>query len=171
MAPRPNSAQHSSRGMYPVPMRNIVPIGYSRDSHSPSPATAMNISPASTFLRTSALSRGCSMPVRGPSLGMALSALGRNDRQQEERLPVAAGVDGVGPGIVVGVIMHVALAADAVAGADVELQAVSAPEHHRRRPDLDVDLHDLAGLQILPPRVPVVGPIGQRQRGVELPVR
>src|SRR6185437_6968661 len=74
----------------------------------------------------------------------------RDDRQEQVRLVLPAGVDGVAAAVVVGVIVHVALAADAVARLHVEADAVALFEHHRSRPDLDVDLHDLAGLEIEP---------------------
>src|SRR5262245_48347836 len=57
-------------------------------------------------------------------------------------------MDGIGPGIVIGMVVHVGGAADAVARLDVEPDAVAAPEHHRGRPDLDLHLHDLAGREI-----------------------
>ena len=42
-------------------------------------------------------------------------------------------------------VVHVPGAADAVAGLDVEPDAVASSEHHRGRPDLDLDAYDLAG--------------------------
>src|ERR1700722_11959770 len=84
----------------------------------------------------------------------------RYDRQQEIGLPVAAGMDRVGAGIVVGMIVRVVHAADAVARLDVEPDAVALPEHHRGRPNLDLDPHDLAGGEKKAAPVAMIGPMG-----------
>ena len=83
----------------------------------------------------------------------SLRALGRrDDGQQKIRFGLAAGMDRVRSGIVVGVVVHVTGAADAIARLDIEADAMALPEHHRGGPDLDLDPHDLAGLKIKPPR-------------------
>src|SRR5262245_29482101 len=148
----------------------------------PNTATAMNMSPASTSLRAASRrtksqgsdrggAGGGSVVIAssGPRLGSR--AARRDHRQQKIRRLVAAGTDGVGPGVVVGMIVHVAGAADAVARLHVEPDAVAFLEHHRGRPDLDLDPYDLAGRKIEPALVLVIGPIGQRQRGIELAMR
>src|SRR5262249_46785095 len=88
--------------------------------------------------------------------------LRRDDRHQQERVLVAGGIDRVLPHIVVGVVMRVRRAADAVARLDVEADAVAFFEHHRGRPNLHLYLDDLIGLEPLPPQMFVIGPIGPR---------
>src|SRR5215471_7749249 len=51
-----------------------------------------------------------------------------------------------------------------------EAEAVAGRHHDRRRPDLDVELVDLARCERLHLVVGVIGPVGQRELGVELPV-
>src|SRR6266496_3443342 len=80
-------------------------------------------------------------------------------REQQIRFVLPTGVDRIRSGVVVGVVMHVTGAADAVARLDVEPDAVAASKHHRGRPDLDLDPHDLAGLKIKPPLMAMIGPI------------
>src|SRR5450631_342505 len=92
----------------------------------------------------------------------------RNDWQEKVRLLVAAGMDRVGAGIVVGMIVRVVHAADAVARLDIEPDAVALPEHHRGRPNLDLDPHDLARRQQQAALVPMIGAIGQRKIRIEL---
>src|SRR5919201_234632 len=92
----------------------------------------------------------------------------RNDRHQQEGFPITAGIDRVFPDIVVGVIVRVRRAADAVARLNVEADAMAAFEHHRGRPNLHLHLDDLVRLEPLPPQMLVVGAIGKRQFAVEL---
>src|SRR5215831_7700282 len=75
----------------------------------------------------------------------------RNNWQQQIRCLVAAGMDGIGADVVVGVVVHVVRAADSVAGLHVESDAVALLEYHRCRPNLHLHLDDLAGLKIKPP--------------------
>src|SRR6266566_3730059 len=86
----------------------------------------------------------------------------RDDRHQQERVLVAAGMDRILPDIVVGVVMRVRRAADAVARLDVEADAVAFFEHHRGRPNLHLYLDDLIRLEPLPLQMLVIGPIGPR---------
>src|SRR5438034_925290 len=86
----------------------------------------------------------------------------RDDRHQQERVLVAAGINRVLPDIVVGVVMRIRRAADAVARLDVEADAVAFSEHHRGRPNLHLYLDDLIGLEPLPLQMLVIGPIGPR---------
>src|SRR5262249_53898821 len=95
----------------------------------------------------------------------------RNDRQQQERLLVPAGIDPVLPVVVVGAGGRAGRAVRAVARLDVETDAVALLEHHRGRPDLDLHLHDLIRLEPQSPQVLVIGPVGQRQLGIELAMR
>ena len=95
----------------------------------------------------------------------------RNDWQQKVRLLVAAGVDGIGPGVIVGVIVHVGGAADAVARLHIEADAVTFPEHHGGRPDLDLHLDDFARRQIEPPDMAMIRAIRQRELRIELTMR
>jgi hypothetical protein len=53
--------------------------------------------------------------------------------------------------------MRVVQTADAVSRLDIETDPVAFLEYHRRRPDLDFDLHNFARLQIEPALVPVIG--------------
>src|SRR6516164_1098955 len=86
----------------------------------------------------------------------------RDDRHQQERVLVAAGMDRVLSHVVVSVVMRVRRAADAVARLDVEADAVAFFEHHRGRPNLHLYLDDLVGLEPLPPQMLVIGSIRPR---------
>ena len=88
--------------------------------------------------------------------------LRRDDRHQQERFLVAAGIDRVLSRVVVSVVMRVRRAADAVARLDVEADAVAFFEHHRGRPNLHLYLDDLVGLEPLPPQMLVIGSIRPR---------
>src|SRR5471030_3167913 len=88
------------------------------------------------------------------ALGLVLAC--RNDRQQQKGFMLAAGVNRVGSGVVVGMVVHVGSAADAIARMDIEPDAIAALKHHGGRPDFDVNLHDLARFQIKPLRVLVI---------------
>ena len=81
---------------------------------------------------------------------------------------VAAGVDGIGADVVVGVVMHVVGAADSVTRLHVETDAVALFEHHRCRPNFHLHLDDLAGLKIKAPFMAMVRAIRQRKLPVEL---
>src|SRR6476660_8297577 len=62
--------------------------------------------------------------------------LRRDDWHQQIGVLVAAGIDGVVTDIVVGVVVRIGGTANAVAWLDVEADAMTFLEHHRRRPDL-----------------------------------
>src|SRR5262249_28406387 len=107
---------------------------------------------ARPFARAASHGTSANCPPLGKGFGPPLG-IRRNDWQQQIRFLLAAGIDRVHPGVVVGVVVHVGAAADAVAGLNIKANAVAFSEHHRGWPDLDLDLHDLAGRQIEPPLV------------------
>ena len=80
-------------------------------------------------------------------------------------------MDRVGAGIVIGVIMHVAAAAEAIARLHIEPDTVALPEHHRGRPDLHVEIDGLTGRQQFLRVMSMVGPIRQAQFLIELAMR
>src|SRR5262245_19472478 len=94
----------------------------------------------------------------------------RNYRQQQIRFGLPAGIDRIRSAVVVGMVVHVTGAADAVARLDIEADTVAAAEHHRGRPDLDLDPHDLAGLEIKSPLVSMMRPVWQRQLWIQFPM-
>src|SRR5262249_6613924 len=91
----------------------------------------------------------------------------RNHRQQEIRRLVAARVHRVGARVVVGVIMHVALAANAIPRLYVEADAMALLEDHRGRPDLDLHFDDLSRLEIETSPMRVIRAVRQREFLVE----
>ena len=58
-----------------------------------------------------------------------------------------------------------------VLAADGERDAIARRHHDRGRPDLDIELDHLAGLERLLLVVGVIGPVGRRELLVELAVR
>src|SRR5882672_597104 len=89
-------------------------------------------------------------------------------RQQQVGRPLAACIQRVAAGVVVGVVVHVGSTADTVTRLHVEPDAMALAEHHRGRPDLDLHLDDLAGHEELPPLVAMIRAILQRQVAIEL---
>src|SRR6266852_2201801 len=99
------------------------------------------------------------------------SLLPGNDGEQKVGSSASPGVQHIGSGVVVRAVVRVRKAAHAVAGLDVEPDAMAFPEDHAGRPDLDVDANHFVGLQPLAILMRVVGAIGQGERWVELAVR
>src|SRR5258708_5077779 len=111
----------------------------------------MNSSPDSTSARARMSQvfgfavRGASVTNKPPAFQTSAPSSRRtfwNHRQQQIRLVFATRVDRVRARIVVGVIVQIRLTAHAITRLHVELDAVALLEHHRGRPDLDIDLHD-----------------------------
>src|ERR1700687_3739152 len=94
-----------------------------------------------------------------------------NDGKQQVGGARAAGEYRVRSRVVVGRVVRVRRAADAVARLDIEPDAMTLLEHHGGRPDLDVDAHGRSGLEDLALGVHVIRPIRQRQVRVELALR
>src|SRR5205823_255069 len=73
--------------------------------------------------------------------------------------------------VIVGLVVGVGRAADAVTRLDVEAEPVTLPENDGGGPDLDLALHRLTGLEPPPLVVHMVRAVRQRALGVELAVR
>src|SRR5260370_7205692 len=78
----------------------------------------------------------------------------RDHRQQQERVLVAAGINRVLPDIVVGVVMRLRRAADAVARLDVQADALPLPAPHPPPPPLHPHPHHPPRFHPLPPPPP-----------------
>src|SRR6266571_5643514 len=94
-----------------------------------------------------------------------------NDGKQNVGGATSPGVNHVRPGVVVRAVMRVGKAAHAVAGLDVEPDAMAFPEDHAGRPDFRVDANHFIGLQPLAVLMRVIRPVGPAERRVELAVR
>src|SRR5947207_3877358 len=100
-----------------------------------------------------------------------LSSAARDDGKQQVRGARPACEYRVRSRVVIGRVVRVRRAADAVARLDIEPYPMTLLEHHAGGPDLDVDAHRLAGLEHFARSVPVIRPIRKRQRRIELAVR
>src|ERR1700722_6806246 len=119
-------------GVFLVDRRGGRPRGERKNQHcraSRGPKVRMPSHPM--FSRCQQLAK---MPASIGANKMDLS-VGRNDREQKIGFHLAAGMDGVRAGIVVGMIVRVVHAADAVTRLDVEGDAVALSEHHRGWPN------------------------------------
>src|SRR5712672_3042622 len=94
-----------------------------------------------------------------------------NDGKQKVGGPAPPGVNHVRPGVVVRPVMRIRKTAHAVAGLNVEPDAMAFPEDHAGRPDFHVDANYLVGLQPLAIFMRVVRPMGQGKRRIELSMR
>src|SRR5262249_4624613 len=84
---------------------------------------------------------------------------------------VAAGINGIAAGIVVGVIMHVVAAAVAGARLHIPPDAMALSKHHRCRPEFDPDADGLPGLKIKPAQLTMIGSIRPAKVGVEFTIQ
>src|SRR6185295_15195306 len=131
--------------------------------------------------------------VPGPLPGQSCAGLWRNDGEQQIGLAALAKVQGGGAAEdirrpVARVVVQEGAAASqlilevreppaacagvfVVLAADREADAVTGRQHHAGGPDLDVQLHHLAGFEGLVPVVGVIWPPGRRQLLAELAVR
>src|SRR6266702_5947813 len=94
-----------------------------------------------------------------------------NDGKQNVGGATSPGVNHVRPGVVVRAVMRVGKAAHAVAGLDVEPDAMAFPEDHAGRPDFHVDANRFIGLQPLAVFMRMVRAMGQTEGRVEPAVR
>src|SRR4051794_15864169 len=179
--PLPISAASASRACTacsgspsPMPASSTCATARRRRTRSPPAEAASTAAPTGSGATIPSANGTRSLsfpPPTRPEAERSEYLLWRDDRKQQIALPRAAGVNRVaGADIVVGRIVPIHRGADAVAGLNVQPDAVSLFEHHAARPDLELAFDDLAGLQPSPLVVRVVRAIRQALARIELAV-